>query len=183
MADGLSLVASIIAVLGAADTIGKTLSRVKVLRSAPDEVLALNNEISDLTITLRNVDSCISMGTTQGIGTTDRRAIPKDVFQHMSTLITRAKDQLLQLEQLIHYRILKSGSFDGEYKVFRARWVRARSTVESHRQALRDVRQNIVMQLLIINSCDLPCLSLLFNTKSSIVHISPVLILQSKRFL
>ena len=90
MADPLSLVASIIAVVGVAETIGKTLSKVKLLRSAPDELLALNNEVADLTMTLRHVESCIKRGNT---ATPDTEL--RDSLQHLSTLIKRAKGQLI----------------------------------------------------------------------------------------
>ena len=146
MADPLSLVVSIITLNTATQGIGKTLSKAKLLRNAPDELLALNNEVSDLTIALQSIESCISTNNASGA------IIPQNTFEHISSLISRAKDRLSQLEQLIHYQFLKSGSLDGDYKVFRLQWVKASKIVESHRQALRDIRQNIVMQMLVINS-------------------------------
>ena len=146
MADALSLIASIIAVVEAAETIGKIISRGKILRNAPDELLALHNEVSDLTVTLRNIEGCISTNSSQ------RSTVPQDILQHTATLIDRAKHRLLKLDHLIHYRLLKSGSFEGDYKNFRVRWMRARSDVERHRVTLRDIRQNLVLQILVINS-------------------------------
>ena len=146
MAAALSLAASIIAVVGAAETIGTTLSKVKLLRNAPDGLLALNNEVSDLTITLRTVESYLSSSETDGI------APPSDVLAQVSTLVDRAKDHLLQLDRMIHYQFLESGSFGGDYKVFRLRWIRAKDTIESHRRAILEIRQNILMQVLVINS-------------------------------
>ena len=146
MAAALSLAASIIAVVGAAETIGTTLSKVKLLRNAPDGLLALNNEVSDLTVTLRTVESYLSSSETDGI------APPSDVLAQVSILVDRAKDRLLQLDRMIHYQFLESGSFDGDYKVFRLRWIRAKDTIENHRRALLDIRQNILMQVLVINS-------------------------------
>ena len=146
MATTLSLIASVIAVVGAADTIAKTISEVKVLRDAPDELLALNNEVSDLTVILRNVESCVTGNDAE------RGTVPPDTLQHMFTLVDRAKSRLLELDRLIHYKLLESGSFNADYKVFWIRWARAKSTVESHRMALRDIRQNIVLQILVISS-------------------------------
>ena len=146
MADPLSLIASIIAVVGAAETIGKTISKGKILRNAPDELLALNNEVSDLTVTLRNIEHCLPTNDTE------RSAVSQETLQHTSTLIERAKHRLIDINQLIHYRLLKSGSFEGDFKVFRTRWMREKSEVERHRIALRDIRQNIVLQILVINS-------------------------------
>ena len=146
MAAALSLAASIIAVIGAAKTIGATLSKVKLLRDAPDSLLALNNEVADLTVTLRTVETYLTSSDTE-------RAVPsRGVLEHISTLIDRAKDRLLQLDRLIHYQLLESGSFDGDFKVFRLRWIRAKDTIENHRRALVEIRQNILLQTLIMNS-------------------------------
>ena len=113
MADPLSLVASIIAVVGAAETISKTLSKIKLLRNAPDGLLALNNEVADFTVLLRTIENHLLSTEPQ------RVAPPLDILDCISALISRAKDRLLQLEQLIHYQLLESGSFDKDYKVFR----------------------------------------------------------------
>ena len=147
MADPLSLAASIIAVVTTAESIVKTVSKkIKLLRNAPNELLALNNEIADLAITLRNVSGYISSSSTS------RAGLPHDVLQQMVSLVDRAKDRILQLDQLVHYQFLKAGSLDGDYKVFRLRWARAKDTVEHHRQAIRDIKQNILIQMLLINS-------------------------------
>ena len=143
MADGLSLVASIIAVISAADGITKILTKVKILRDAPDDLLALYNEISDLTVTLHHLNGCVLTNTSE--------RTTQDVLGQVTTLIDKAKDQVLQLDKLIHYKLLKSGSLDGDYKIFRLRWARAKSTIEKHRVSLRDIRQNLVIQILSVN--------------------------------
>ena len=55
MADPLSLTASIIAVLGATDSVGKALSKIKYLKESPNELLALINEVSDFKIVLYDI--------------------------------------------------------------------------------------------------------------------------------
>ena len=145
-ADPLSLVASIIAILGAANTISKTLSKVKLLRNAPAGLLELNNEVTELTIILRTVERHLSSAELE------RSTPPQDILRQMSELIDRAKDRLLQLDQLIHYRFLQSGTLDGDHRVFRIRWIRAKETIESHRCALQETRQGILLQLLVLNS-------------------------------
>ena len=145
MADPLSLIASIIAVVGAAETISKTLSKFRLLRKAPTGLLALNNEITDLTITLHTLEGHLSSNL-------DKNTLPQDVSHQISKLIDKAKDCLLQLDQLIHHRFLKSGSLDGEYKVFRIRWLRANDTIENHRGILREIRQSILLQLHVMSS-------------------------------
>ena len=143
MAAAISLAASVVALVGAADAIGKTLSKARLLSRAPDELLALNNEIADLTVVMRNLGNHLP---------TPGSAIAQASIDHLSILIKRASDRVLQLDQLIHYQFLKSGSLDADYKVFRFRWARSKDVVESHRQALRDAKQNIVIHMLAIDA-------------------------------
>ena len=55
MADPLSITASIIAVIGAAEGVGKTLTKIRNIRNAPTELLALINEVSDLRTILNDI--------------------------------------------------------------------------------------------------------------------------------
>ena len=59
MAEALSLAASIIAVLGAAEGVTKTVARIKNLNDAPETVLALVNKVSDLQIISSDVKSYV----------------------------------------------------------------------------------------------------------------------------
>ena len=116
MADPLSITASVITVLGAAEGISKTLAKIKSTRHAPNELLALINEVSDLKIILREVERYI-------IRDPNRPSPPLEQLQTMSTLIERAKESLLELDQLIQYRLLKASSRSTELKVSRREWV------------------------------------------------------------
>ena len=145
MADPLSLIASIIAVVGAAEGVSKTLAKMKSIRDAPDELLALINEVSDLRIILMDVQSYIAQNLR-------RPRIAQDELQHMSTLIDRAKEKLLKLDELIQYRLVKPDSIANHIKVSKREWVRAKSTIEKFQQSLRDIRLNIVAQMTVINS-------------------------------
>ena len=126
MTDPLSLAASIIADVTAAEGVTKTLSKVKLLRNAPNELLVLNNEVTDLAITLRNVNDFILMNNTSSTG------IPHSVLEQIVASVESAKERVTQLDQLIHYQFLKSGSLDGDYKVFRLRWAGAKGAVDNY---------------------------------------------------
>ena len=145
MADPLSITASIIAVVGAAEGITKTLAKFKSIRNAPDELLALINEVSDLNIILSNVQSYI-------IHNTQKPQISQEELQNISTLINRAKEKLLELDQLIQYQLVKPESIPDRLKVSRREWLRARGTIEKLRQSLRDIRLNIVTHMVVVNS-------------------------------
>ena len=148
MAVALSIVGSAIAVYQVADRVGQLLSKAKYLYHAPSELFALNNEISDLTVTLQNVEQCLSSNTTE------RVTLPENKIQHVCDLIDAAKKELLRLEQLVHYRFLRSGTLDGDFKVFRLRWARSRPIVENHRQNLQRIRQNVLMEMQVIGMYD-----------------------------
>ena len=110
MADPLSITASIIAVVTAAEGVSKTLAKIKNAQRAPSELLALVNEVSDLRVILSDVDSHLRRDA--------ERALLSDPLQHMATLLQRAKNQLLQLDQLIQYQLVKPDSTTANLKVF-----------------------------------------------------------------
>ena len=147
MADPLSITASIISIIGAADTVRRTLNKVKTLKNAPADVLALHAEISDLTVVLDDVNFYIAdISETEEASTISRR------LQCLAKLLDRAKTYVLDLDSILHYQLVRNGSLDEGFKVSRVEWLRAKSTVESIRHRLRDVRQNIAMQMMSINS-------------------------------
>ena len=141
MADPLSITASIIAVVGAAEGVTKTLAKIKSIRNAPDELLALMNEVSDLKLVISDIQNHIVI---------QRAQTPQTELQNISTLVKRAKDKLLELDQLIQYRLVKPES--DQIKVSRREWLRAKAVIERFRQNLRDIRLNIITQMAVINS-------------------------------
>ena len=144
MADPLSITASIIAVVATAKGIGKALGKIKNLSNAPDELLALINEVSDLTVVLDDAESLLTRNID---GPLLSRAI-----QHLGTLLQRAKDILLQLDLLIEYQVVKPGSTLKDLKVSRSEWVKSKKKLESYRQRLLDVRLNIMAQLSVVSA-------------------------------
>ena len=146
MADPLSLTASIIAILGVTDSVGKALSKVRVLKESPDELLALINEVSDFKVVLYDIERQFRNRPP----TSD--ALMVDQYSHLSELIQRAKDPLLKLEEMIEYQFKRAESGDGHFKVSRIEWLRAKVVVERLRQTLRDTRQNIQSYMTLINT-------------------------------
>ena len=145
MADPLSVAASIIAVVSAADTACKTLAKVRSFRNAPNEILALNNEVADLKLIFDCLDA-------HAHGTPGIAALPHTQLLHLSTLLAKAKAQLLTLENLLHTRFIKSDPGIGKFKVSGLRWIRAKETVENIQRNLRNHRLDIVLQLTTINA-------------------------------
>ena len=144
MADPLSITASVIAVVSAAEGIGKTLSKIRNIREAPNELLALINEVSDFRVILANLEIHLTNKTSN--------LHLQEQTQHMSVLLNRAKEQLLQLDELIQYRIVRPESTSWQIKLSRREWALARSTIKGFRGRLRDTRLDIIAQMTVINA-------------------------------
>ena len=145
MADPLSVAASIIAVVSAVDTAYKTLAKVRSLRNAQNEILALNNEVADLRVTFSYLDSYIHSHP-------EKSAQLHPQLLSLSTTLDRAKAQVLALETLLHDRFIKRGPPGSKLKVSGLRWLRAKETVENLQKNLRDRRLDIVTQLTVITA-------------------------------
>ena len=144
MADALSLAASIIAVLGAAEGVSKALSKVRSIRNAPDEVLALNNEVANLQVILGDVQGYVR--------NTPEPHISQEHLKHLLTFVDQAKEKLLQLDRLIHYNVLKPQSSPNQIKISKVEWLKAVKKIAKFRNNLRDIRLNIVTHMVMINS-------------------------------
>ena len=69
--------------------------------------------------------------------------VTADQHAHLVDLIDRGKGILLQLERMIEYQFKRAETTDGQFRVSRHKWLRAKLVVERLRQALRGIRQNI----------------------------------------
>ena len=141
MAEALSLAASIIAVLGAAEGVAEGILKIYSLRSAPDKLLALNNEISDLQILIYDVQR-YTRSTTQ---------VPQEQVQGLATSIDRAKEKLLQLDELIQFKILKPRILHDKLNISKREWLKAVKVIDRSRQSSRDIRSNITTRFSLIN--------------------------------
>lgn len=138
--DPLSLTASIVAVIGAADTMGKGLRRIVALKDVPDIILALNNEVAELRVLLQEIDSLL-FGRHQS--TASRQ------YLHSSLLpnVLRAKDKLRALESLLEHRLKKTdGGID------KIAWLRVEDKVRRIQKELRETRLNINTALSVLDS-------------------------------
>jgi len=137
--DPLSLTASVIAVIGAADSTGKGLLKLIALRGVPDIVLALNNEIAELKLMLHELEALLY---DTALSEVSRAHLNSSVLPN----VLRAKDRLDALrtvtEQELHRR-------DGS--INRAAWLKVERKVCRIQTSLRDSRQSINVALSIVN--------------------------------
>ena len=127
MADPLSVTASIIAVVGAADAVAKGLRRLKAAKDAPEGLQDLILEISQLEMVFNSVKSAVLSSGSPSI--------------ELATLIEEAGAKLLELRSLIEYTLTKAGASD---KVDRWQWLRKGNEVERLRNQLSTIRLNLV---------------------------------------
>lgn len=91
--DPLSITASLIAIITLTGTVATSLNELRtVLKDASDDLLTLLDEIKDFQAVLSSI---------RDIGPESSA----DAFLELSTLPSRAKNKLLELEKLLHYKI------------------------------------------------------------------------------
>ena len=106
--DPLLITANILAILGAGGMIDKWLSRLVAAKDAPDELLALNNDVSDFHCVICDVDSLLRKQS-------DNKA--ESIPQSIIKALERSKDTLLALEKLITYELMVVKSRPGQVQV------------------------------------------------------------------
>ena len=99
--DPLSISVSILAILGGTRKVGKGLRKLTSRRYAPDILLALNNEVSDLRTVIFEVEDLAKQ---------HREAIGRHLG--VCNAIARIKETLLGLEELITYDLTKIGDLE-----------------------------------------------------------------------
>ena len=99
MMDPLSITASIIAILGTGGAVAKGLFKLRSIKDAPTVLLQLNNDVSDLTLLVQAVDQLLR---------SYRPAMPPSMQdQVVYSALERARNVVLQLEELIEYTLTK----------------------------------------------------------------------------
>ena len=132
--DPVSLTASILAILGAGGTIAKGLGRIRKLQHAPDVLMQLNNEVTDLHLLIESVNELAHQLTHQPT-TTDKQ---QDL---VCITLNRAKSTVLELEKLIAYILTKEAS--AGTKVDRTAWLRNHTRIKRAKVDIRRAREDL----------------------------------------
>ncbi|MCJ1236859.1 hypothetical protein MMC14_004841 [Varicellaria rhodocarpa] len=126
--DPLSIGASVLAVLGAAATAGRALEKLCRLRHAPDDLIALINEVSDMQVSCGNLNQ----------------------------IVNRASQKITELNNLIYHDLVKNGtaqSYDITPKVSRKAFLRHTGKIKSLKIDLREVKLNLLFAVAML-TCD-----------------------------
>ncbi|KAL9117432.1 MAG: hypothetical protein Q9187_006031 [Circinaria calcarea] len=129
--DPLSITAGIIAVLGAGGNVAGGLSKIRELKRAPDGLLQLNNEVTDLQLLVQATDELYRQHN-------ETTAIQQEV---VCNALERAKHTVLELEKLIGYTLTKETAAGTE--VDRVNWFRYHVKVRDMRDTLRGVKSDL----------------------------------------
>ena len=127
-----------LAVLGMAAATGQQLKKLRdSLKSAPDELTALLNEVSDIQAVLDQVVFTLERSK-------DVQA--RDTFTDLERHIERARAKLLELDKLVYYQLVKY-SKTGKIQVDRVPWVRERARVVALQGELKEIRINLLTSI------------------------------------
>ena len=140
--DPLSIAASIIALVGAAQKVAAGLEKLASLRGAPTIILQLNNELADLRLILSEGEPLIlKHAATKG------PTLFPNADATWKPSIERAKQRLTELEVILSNRLMsRMGVMD------KLGWLREQDKVRRVFDELRNARQNIVAMLSVIYS-------------------------------
>ena len=139
--DPLSISASLVALITLTGTVTASLIDIRnALKDAPDDILTVLTEIEEFQAVLsytRDLSNESSL----------------DASAVLSSLSSRVKHKLLELEKILHYKILQGAPVTGEKSgVPKLRWIRARGKIEAIRKDLYDIRLGLVTALLSVTA-------------------------------
>ena len=107
----------------------------------PHEIIALANEVSDLTVVLDRIEHYVA--------NTSEDAELYHQFGHVSDFVNRARDCLLKVQDILD--LLKAKTSARCATVSRLQWLRDKNRIGSLRLTLRDIRLNLVTEMITIN--------------------------------
>ena len=150
--DPLSLIASIIAILGVGGQAAKAVRKLAALKGAPDLVLALNNEISDLHLVVLAIQDVFQRQQNSGRPFPNNQVDEVSVNTSVTNSLRQAKEILIELEAL-HNRLNTSASGSSGSTTFnKVAWLREQRKVRKAQEDLRNVRLKLAAALGILNS-------------------------------
>ena len=132
--DPLSLIASIIALLGAGGTIAKGLGKIRRLKKAPDVLLQLNNEVTDLHLLICAVNELYHRRIELSWVSTAQEEVVRNSLE-------RAKHAVLELEKLIEYVLTKETKEGTE--IDGLAWTRALDRIKEVKNNFRAARVDL----------------------------------------
>ena len=141
--DPLSISVGIVTILGAGGQVAKGLEKIRSLKYAPDVLLALNNEVSDIECLIHEIEN---------IAWQHQKTNETPVSASICRALDRVKNSLLAFEKLIAYEFTIIDSYSGQVKLDRTRWLQLESKVKQLQEQMRNDKIDLSTALNSLNS-------------------------------
>lgn len=145
--DPLSITVAILTILGSGGSVTSALKQI-TSRDAPDALLALCNEVSDLHLIVHEISHVLEEHQRSALA----HSRTEGLLTNLGPVLARAKEKLLELESLIEYKLTTPSGPSGEVKLNRLVWVREQKKVQDIREETRSTRVNLAAMLGIMTS-------------------------------
>lgn len=140
--DPLSLIASIIAIVGAGGSVGKGLKKLASIRHAERDLVLLQDDVSDLQLLVGNVSEIIL----EFEKTTKRPS-----YQRIVRALERTKSTILDLEKLIVYNLTTTADSHGKLRIDPWAWITHEAAVRNLRTQIGDRERELLTALSFLN--------------------------------
>lgn len=146
MADPLSILASAVTLVSACTAISRhTIAFIRSLQEAPEELLRLSNEMSDLTTVLNRIQKPPERGNTQHISQSD--PAQAEALHNLIVLPTSQAELLIGEVDKFIKSLKKVSTRNGGIEVDRLGWARKRKIALKLEQKLAAMKQGIQLHL------------------------------------
>ncbi len=142
MADPLSVIASVITLLSTGRQVVKGFEKVLKLKNAPDVILALQNETSDVCCVVEDIQSTLERCSQEG-------------FTPPASLIgaiERTRKTMLAVEGLIAYDLTVKDSKSVYTRIDKSRWLRRETKIRELEDQMRFDRIDLSLGLSLLTS-------------------------------
>ena len=140
--DPLSITASCITVVATGGSVVKGLKKLRDLNKIPEILLSIINEVADLTLVLQDIRLNFRR---------DSLHVPQSAVIVIEQLLERAQAELLELDQIINYRLLLPPKEKGELVFSRCAWISEERRVQQLQASLRTTRLDIAARFTALN--------------------------------
>ena len=152
MADPLSLTASIIAIVGIGGQVAKSIKRLASLKGAPDLILALNNELSDIRLIIIAIQDVFQRQQITSVPFLGNQTGEANINASVTSALNQANEKVLELEALHNKLIPFSSGLSGTTTGDKVTWLREQGKLKRIQESLRDARLKLATALGVLNS-------------------------------
>ena len=140
--DPVSITASALTIVGVAGSVSKGLKKLASLRHAQRDLLVLQMDVSDFQSYVESVSEVISEV---------EKMTNRPSYQRTRTALERAKETLLELDELMVYHLIKIPDSNGEVDVDITAWFTKQSVIRRLRVDILDRKLGLLSALGLLN--------------------------------